>query len=144
MKSTEQKIAIYLGYLGLIPFILSLIMAVYFEQFKETSEQAFIVYSIVIISFMSGIHWGIAINSDDKRRTKFIVSTIPPVLVWFAFLCFPSYFLVITLGFVHLAGLRVDRMIFEHLDMQSSYLRMRIRLAAIVAGLHFLLALSIT
>jgi len=144
MKSTEQKIAIYLGYLGLTPFILSLTTAVYFEQFKEISEQAFIVYSMIIISFMSGIHWGIAINSNDERRTKFIVSTIPPVLVWFAFLCFPSYFLVITLGFVHLAGLRIDRMIFEHLDMQSSYLRMRIRLASIVAGLHFLLALSIT
>ena len=123
---------------------MSLAVAVYFEQFKDISEQSFVVYSIVIISFMSGIHWGLAIDSIDQRRTKFIVSTIPPVLVWFSFLCLPLSFLIVILGFVHLVGLRVDRIIFGHLNMQPSYLRMRFRLALIVAGLHFLLALSIT
>jgi len=35
---------------------------------------------------MSGIHWGFALTSNQEKSKKFVVSTVPPVLVWIFFI----------------------------------------------------------
>ena len=89
---------------------------------------------------MSGIHWSFALTSNQEKSKKFVVSTVPPVLVWIFFLSTPTPLFIIFLGFMHIAGLKIDRIVFGHYEIKPYYYSMRLRLAVIVAMLHFLIA----
>jgi hypothetical protein len=89
---------------------------------------------------MSGIHWGFALTSNNEKSKKFVVSIIPPVLIWVFFLLIPTSFFIIFLGFMHIAGLKIDRIVFGHYEIEPYYYSMRLRLAITVAMLHFLIA----
>ena len=126
----------------MLPFFVSYISVLFFPQIQVISEQAFTVYSIVIIAFMSGIHWGFALTSNNEKSKKFVVSIIPPVLIWVFFLLIPTSFFIIFLGFMHIAGLKIDRIVFGHYEIEPYYYSMRLRLAITVAMLHFLIAFA--
>ena len=142
MINKNSSVTLYLGYLGLLPFFVSYISVLFFPQIQVISEQAFTVYSIVIIAFMSGIHWGFALTSNNEKSKKFVVSIIPPVLIWVFFLLIPTSFFIIFLGFMHIAGLKIDRIVFGHYEIEPYYYSMRLRLAITVAMLHFLIAFA--
>jgi hypothetical protein len=140
MINKNFSVTLYLGYLGLLPFFISYISVLFLPQIQVISEQAFTIYSIIIIAFMSGIHWGFALTSNKEKSKKFVVSTVPPVLVWIFFLSTPTPLFIIFLGFMHIAGLKVDRIVFGCYEIQPHYYSMRLRLAITVAMLHFLIA----
>lgn len=142
MINKNFSVTLCLGYLGLLPFFVSYISVLFFPQIQVISEQAFTVYSIVIIAFMSGIHWGFALTSNNEKSKKFVVSIIPPVLIWVFFLLIPTSFFIIFLGFMHIAGLKIDRIVFGHYEIEPYYYSMRLRLAITVAMLHFLIAFA--
>ena len=142
MINKNFSVTLYLGYLGLLPFFVSYISVLFFPQIQVISEQAFTVYSIVIIAFMSGIHWGFALTSNNEKSKKFVVSVIPPILIWVFFLLIPTSFFIIFLGFMHIAGLKIDRIVFGHYEIEPYYYSMRLRLAITVAMLHFLIAFA--
>ena len=142
-KNHDQRIAIYLGYFGLAPFVVSLLTANYMEDFQDISIRGFSIYSAVIISFMSGIHWGMALTCSHHSRARFVVSTVAPVMAWAGLLFLPLPFAVITLGVIHLAGLKTDAVFFSAPEISLSYRKMRLRLTGLVVGLHFLMTLSI-
>tara|TARA_B110000285_G_scaffold66308_1_gene76188 strand:+ start:667 stop:1110 length:444 start_codon:yes stop_codon:yes gene_type:complete len=142
-KNHDQRIAIYLGYFGLAPFVVSLLTANYMEDFQDISIRGFSIYSAVIISFMSGIHWGMALTYNHRSRARFVVSTVAPVMAWAGLLFLPLPFAVITLGVIHLAGLKTDTIFFSAPEISLSYRKMRLRLTCLVVGLHFLMTLFI-
>jgi len=143
MINRDFSVTLYLGYLGLLPFFVSYISILFLPQIQDISQQAFTIYSIIIIAFMSGIHWGFALTSNKDKSKKFVVSIIPPVLVWVFFLSIPTHFFIIFLGFMHIADLKTDRIVFGHYEIEPYYYSMRLRLAIIVAILHFLVAYTI-
>lgn len=62
---------ITLGYLGFLPFAaLTILPWVFGENYEEVSFQLLVLYGGIIISFLSGIIWGIEIN-DQKN---FVIS----------------------------------------------------------------------
>ena len=142
-KNHDQRIAIYLGYFGLAPFVVSLLTANYMEDFQDISIRGFSIYSAVIISFMSGIHWGMALTYNHRSRARFVVSTVAPVMAWAGLFFLPLPFAVITLGAIHLAGLKTDAVFFSASEISLSYRKMRLRLTCLVVGLHFLMTLFI-
>ena len=84
--------AAWLGALGALPFI-GLAGA---APFLESAPRIFVVhalaaYGAVILSFLGGVHWGLAIGSQSHAdhqalRTRLSVSVIPSLAAWVALL----------------------------------------------------------
>lgn len=96
--SGSQRLIQWLGYLGLIPFI---VPAIGMLQAKLTgpglqaasiggfyAPYVFVAYSAVILSFLSGVLWGKARQSmtSDKTNMLLITSNIISVLAWVSLL----------------------------------------------------------
>ena len=68
-----MKTKIVLGYLGLVPFITFVIFPIAFgERYEVMGHQQIVVYGSIIISFLSGIVWGIEV----LNHKNFIISII--------------------------------------------------------------------
>ena len=64
---------ITLGYLGFLPFAaLTILPWIFGETYKEISFQLLVVYGGIIISFLSGIIWGI----DSANQKSLVVAII--------------------------------------------------------------------
>ena len=64
---------IILGYLGLVPFITLTIFSIVFgERYEIMGYQSLVVYGSIIISFLSGIVWGI----EFLNQKNFIISIV--------------------------------------------------------------------
>ena len=64
---------ITLGYLGFIPFgALTILPWILGETYEEISFQLLVVYGGIIISFLSGIIWGI----DSTNRKSLVLATV--------------------------------------------------------------------
>ena len=68
---------------------------------------------------------------------------MPPILAWAAVLSLPLPFLIGALGLVHLAELKIDRVLFSYPEIQTWYFRMRFRLTSLVVMLHFVMIFSV-
>ncbi len=86
---TTRVTMLRLGYLGLLPFLFSLILL--FSDttlFDLNGHQFFITYSAVILSFLSGILWGNGIDHYYHRisRNILVLSNLFVLLAWGALL----------------------------------------------------------
>jgi len=78
-----------LGYLGLLPFIGGLVLMMFKETlFELFGQQIFITYSAIILSFLSGVLWGAALEGFDNTlgRTALILSNLFALAAWAALL----------------------------------------------------------
>ena len=121
------KLAHRLGYAGLIPFV-----GLAF-QFEDTaSVSAFMSYSAVILSFLGGIHWGVAMRDNTfASDARLAICMLPSLFAWLALL------LPIELGlWVGLAAFLVwwawDRTQIE----DEGYRRLRTHLTVVVSLCH--------
>lgn len=88
--------AAWLGGLGLIPFLLGSIMTVATDS--DWGIDALRFYGAAILSFMGGIHWGLAIADDgghDATLQRLGTSVIPPLIGWSALLLDPTQGLIL-------------------------------------------------
>jgi len=95
VKAAENKVpsaAIWLGGLGAVPFI-GLSGAIPFlpDAPKLLVAHALVAYGATILSFLGGIHWGLAIGSDSSSDnsnflTRLVLSVIPSLAGWYALL----------------------------------------------------------
>jgi hypothetical protein len=84
MKSVPLSAKI-LGYSGVLPFALLAVLHFYGEQKIETATlRGFVAYSVVILSFLGGIRWGVASRSDHFGGLAPAISVVPSL--W-AFAC---------------------------------------------------------
>ena len=89
MMQSNESTMFQLGYLGLLPFLGGLVLLVLNETLLDLSgQEIFISYSAVILSFLSGILWGAALESFDSKlgRTALIFSNLFALTVWAALL----------------------------------------------------------
>ena len=95
-----------LGYLGLLPFIGSIILVLADKQlFGLSGQQIFIAYSAVILSFLSGILWGTVIGNFQSKfgMASLILSNVFALMAWAALLLGTHYSIAIVLletGFI--------------------------------------------
>lgn len=89
-------------------------------------------YSLLIVAFMAGTHWGICMNSDTPLKGPiFLLSNAIALAAWFAhFIALPPLELVID------AGALVGLLVVEHrfavpLAVDDRYLKMRTQVTAI-------------
>jgi hypothetical protein len=87
------KIPLLLGLGGLLPFIAlsgALALGITLPLFtdEDSVRVALVGYGVVILSFLGGVRWGVAIkedeNGDGKANRDFIISVVPALVAWFA------------------------------------------------------------
>ncbi|HAN80729.1 MAG: DUF3429 domain-containing protein [Gammaproteobacteria bacterium] len=125
-----------LGYLGLIPFVAGAVTALLSEELLSLAFQAFILYSLAILSFMGGVHWGLALIIGTRQSTRLLISVVPVIVAWICLIALPAPLTLAVLGGCFIAQWFIDRPILAELPIPSWYLEMRPRLAYAVAGCH--------
>ena len=125
-----------LGYLGLIPFLAGAVTALLSEELVSLAFQAFILYSFAILSFMGGVHWGLALIIGTRQSTRLLISVVPLIVAWICLIALPAPLTLAVLGGGFIAQWFIDRPILAELPIPSWYLEMRPRLAYAAAGCH--------
>ena len=126
----------YLGYLGLIPFILTIAFAAYIDELLNIpAVKVFIFYSAIILSFIAGTLWR---KLNDKASIKLqILSNIFSLLA-FLTLFLPNYIALVILAKVYLLALLCEYH-FDHSEPKNHpYLHLRMHLTALVVILHII------
>ena len=137
VKSQVPQSAAWLGGLGLVPFVAlaaSLVLAP--ADLKPTLAYALLGYGAVILSFLGGVHWGLAIGGTapaaaESLKTRLILSVIPSLVAWAALLM-PAgglFVLAAAIALMLIVDLRATRA--GHAP--SWYPRLRIPLSVAVA-----------
>jgi hypothetical protein len=131
--STELPLlARRLGYGGLLPFVggALLVWAVR-EDAHAFVSQALSAYAAVIVSFLGGIHWGLALRQAEPSPSLLAWGVVPSLVAVVAVMMQPSAGLVIH-GAMLVACYAVDRRIYPAQGV-AHWLTLRFRLSAVAA-----------
>lgn len=126
-----------LGYAGLIPFVLgSLLVWLVWPEAHPYVTLGLSAYAAVIVSFLGGIHWGVAMHQASPPPGLFIWGVVPSLPAWVAVMMPPSAGLVIH-GLMLIVCYVVDRRVYPQHGM-AGWLTLRFRLSAVAAFCCFL------
>ena len=87
--STLPMPAICLGFSGLVPFVTAAVASLIAEgPLQEMSERALLAYGAVILTFLGGIRWGVAMMKTKTAQLfgSLFVSVMPALVSWSALL----------------------------------------------------------
>lgn len=137
-----MKIWQLLGYLGLVPFIICLIVVEsHPHNLLVDSQQVFHFYSAIILCFIAGTLW--KKDSQDSQSNPLIVSN---VLCLYAFSCLflPLYYALIFLPMGYLSLLITEYVLCKKKQhsFTTSYFVMRLVLTLFVSLLHMIALIS--
>lgn len=130
----------WLGYAGLIPFVVLVAMVWWLPAADRMAAGfALTAYGASISSFLGAIHWGLAMRDPMERKTVFHFAwgVVPSLLAWIALLLAPAAGLVLLALLLGLC-FAVDRATYARFQLQH-WLRMRLQLT-LVAGTSCLAA----
>ena len=133
-----ERMGMRLGYLGLLPFVIGVLAAFLSNELSSLVLQAFVLYSLAILSFMGGIHWGLALILGTRQSTRLMISVLPVIIGWICLIALPIHFALSIIGAGFIVQWFVDRPILAELPIPSWYAKMRPQLAYVVAGCHLL------
>lgn len=138
-----------LGYMGLVPFLFGLLLSLTDSQFLGLSgETLFITYSVVILSFLSGILWGSGIENFESQSSNkaLILSNVIVLFAWLAVLLGEQKEFLTTLILIigYIAVWRAERSMREENQSEGpdGYFDMRTRLTSSVVLMHGIVMLT--
>ncbi len=150
METTQTRnTMVKLGYMGLIPFLFGLLLSFTDSQlFSLSGETFFITYSVVILSFLSGILWGNGIENFENQSSNkaLILSNVIVLAAWLAALLGEQQefltTLILLLGYI--AVWRAERSMREENQSEGpdGYFDMRTRLTSSVVLMHGIVMLT--
>ena len=134
LPDSLRRTARWLGYGGLIPFIVLAPVSLLDSHHGYTWSDALFAYGAVILSFVCALHWGFAMalpGLDDARRVRTMLwSVVPSLMAWPALLLVPMEAAVLLVtGFV-LHYLQ-DRRLVRHATVPAWYLPLRLQLTTV-------------
>lgn len=129
--------ALRLGYAGLLPFVTGalLVWLVRVEAHPYVTL-GLSAYAAVIVSFLGGIHWGLAMRQSQPAPSLLVWGVVPSFPAWVAVMMPPSAGLVIH-GAMLLVCYAVDRRVYPA-QGAGHWLTLRFRLSAVAALSCFL------
>ena len=138
-----------LGYMGLVPFLFGLLLSLTDSQFLGLSgETLFITYSVVILSFLSGILWGSGIENFESQSSNkaLVLSNVIVLVAWLAVLLGEQKEFLTTLILIigYIAVWRAERSMREENQSEGpdGYFDMRTRLTSSVVLMHGIVMLT--
>ena len=132
----------WLGHLGLAPFVLGALLiwvsvwtglAPDLHEFVTMSLSA---YSGLIVSFLGGIHWGLAFRMTAPPAMLFIWGVVPSLVAWLAVMM-PPYAGLVVHGVMLLVCYAVDRRVYP-VQGAAQWLVLRFRLSTVASLSCFL------
>jgi len=134
--SPVPTLPLWLGAGGLIPFIvLTGAIWVVDDAHRITAYEWLRTYAAVILSYVGGVHWGVAMlhpkMSTQDRGTVMGWSVVPALVAWLALLAPWRHGLAITAAMfaLHYA---MDRALVQRFDVPDWYIRLRGGLTIVV------------
>jgi hypothetical protein len=122
-----------LGAAGLVPFVAgAAALAVAGGEVRTQAAAALAAYAALIVSFLGGIHWGLAFLQPRPASALFAWGVTPSLLAWAALLL-PRGAGLAGLAAILLLCLWVDRRIYPRLGL-APWLALRWPLTAVAAG----------
>ena len=127
----------WLSHLGLVPFVLgALLVWVVNAEAHPYATLALSAYAGVIVSFLGGIHWGLAFRMTAPPATLFIWGVLPTLVAWLAVMMPASAGLVVH-GVMLLVCYAVDRRVYP-VQGAAQWLVLRFRLSTVASFSCFL------
>ncbi|MFM7294786.1 MAG: DUF3429 domain-containing protein [Burkholderiales bacterium] len=86
-----KRIATILSYAGTIPFVVCAVILLFgtamgLGSLRQFAGQAITSYAAVIVSFLGGIQWGVALATHEQQpqtaKSLFLLSVVPSLLAW--------------------------------------------------------------
>lgn len=133
-----------LGYLGLAPFVLlaALVWLVRADAHPYVVD-ALAKYAAVIVSFLAGIHWGLAMRGGAAKMDKrFTWGVVPSLVAWIG-VVMPPYAGLVVQGVTLIVCYLNDRRHYPAWGA-AAWLTLRFRLTAIAALSCFVAAAGTT
>lgn len=126
-----------LGYAGLVPFVAgaALVWMVHPEA-HPYATLALATYASVIVSFLGGIHWGVAFRQEQPDPRLLAWGVVPSLVAWVAVVMPPEAGLVVA-GTMLIVCYAVDRRIYTAYGL-TRWLTLRFRLSAVASVSCFL------
>ncbi|MEY4751423.1 MAG: hypothetical protein RIQ60_3637 [Pseudomonadota bacterium] len=139
--SALHPVALKLGYAGLVPFVVgALLSLVVRDDAHPFVMMSLAAYAAVILSFLGGIHWGLAMRAATPEPGPYVWAVVPSLVASVAVLM-PAYAGLVIDGIMLVACYLVDRKIYPRHGL-SRWLTLRFRLTAVAALACFLGAAS--
>tara|TARA_B100000927_G_scaffold251898_1_gene216907 strand:+ start:1417 stop:1845 length:429 start_codon:yes stop_codon:yes gene_type:complete len=132
----KKNLPYLLIFLGSIPFIFFsfLRMLSYEEFFHLDINYILSIYSLSIISFICGSHWGILLTNNNLKINLFLLSNLITISSFFGILFLKvNYFFLLQILILILL-LLIDFYIFRQNIIQKKYIYSRILITVIVVG----------
>jgi hypothetical protein len=126
-----------LGYAGLIPFVAGAVLVwLVHPEAHPYAVLALATYASVILSFLGGIHWGVAFRQEQPDPRLLAWGVVPSLVAWVAVVMPPEAGLVVC-GVMLAVCYAVDRRVYP-LHGLTRWLTLRFRLSAVAALSCFL------
>lgn len=106
MRAATPPLALWLGLAGLLPFLASVAAAWLAPvAWQAVAVRAFLGYGAVILSFLGGVQWGVAMCRERPGgaafRRRMLLAMVPSLVAWPALLLHPlTGAWVLAIGFV--------------------------------------------
>jgi len=141
----ERRAAWILALAGYLPFIaiaIALLMLGGAHPLQTVLVDAFRTYGAIILSFLGGVRWGLALREQPVPARDLFFSVLPAIAAWFSlFLTAPASVAILLLGFCAQGA-------WDSLSMHAGkgpqwYAQLRITLTLIVALAHGIVIVAI-
>ena len=121
-----------LGSAGLAPFVGgALLLWLLRGEAQAHVALALSVYAALILSFLGGVHWGLAVRQPVPATAGLVWGVLPPLLAWPAVLM-PAFSGLVIEGVLLLLCYAVDRRLYPA-QGAATWLTLRFRLSAVAA-----------
>lgn len=139
-KASIPAAANWLGALGALPFVVLAVSGTILEPAgRQTAMVALVAYGAIILSFLGGVHWGLAIagfgpsGADSALVRRLSFSVVPALVGWSALL------LPMSTGLMVLAAAFALLLVFDFVASRSGeapawYPQLRWPLTAVVVA----------
>jgi uncharacterized membrane protein YidH (DUF202 family) len=88
MRGRIPPLALLIGVLGLIPFVMLSLGSVSANTARDqVSVLLLIGWGAVILSFLGGVHWGFALEDEapPAERSRLVLGVVPALIGWVSF-----------------------------------------------------------
>lgn len=131
---TLPRSVAWLGYGGLLPFIILAPASLLDAHHGPFWSAALFAYGAIILSFIGALHWGFAMALNEltapQKTTRFIWSTVPALVAWPTLLLSPALAgpLLISVFIIHYWQ---DWRLNAQANLPAWYLPLRFHLTAV-------------
>lgn len=142
----DHPLAMRLAYAGLLPFVLgtALVWLIGDQNIEAHGfvSQGLSAYAALTLSFLGGIHWGLAfrqtVSPPAPSQLPFVWGVVPSLMAWVAVMM-PAYAGLVLHGVMLILCYLVDRRLYPALGA-ANWLTLRFRLSGVAALTCFIAA----